>query len=170
MRDDPEPLINTLYLNSREDQTQLFKTILSLADEIGWETGLSILEVCSMRKRRTWVQANLASYPRTDNPVVDGFKLFYEIYLGVSVPMNGILVEVQPDRLVSRWWNVCPTLNACQKLGLDTCEVCRKAFHRPVQVFLEAVDPGLLFDRNYDALRPHTPYCEEIIWLDRSDS
>ena len=167
MRDNPEHLINELYLNNREDQTQLFRTILSLAVEIGWENGLSILEACSIRKRLAWVQANLMSYPRTDNPVVDGFKLFYGTYLGVSVPLDGVLVDVQPDRLVSRWWNECPTLNACEELGLDTCEICRKAFHRPVQVFLEALDPRLRFERNYDALRPHTPYCEEIIWLDR---
>ena len=28
------------------------------------------------------------------------------------------------------------------------------------------IDPRLHFDRNYNALRPHTTYCEEIIYLE----
>jgi hypothetical protein len=34
-----------------------------------------------------------------------------------------------------------------------------------VQVFISRIDPQLRFQRNYDALRPYTPYCEEIITL-----
>jgi hypothetical protein len=76
------------------------------------------------------------------------------------------VVEATHSKLVTRWWNACPTLAACQKLGLDTREVCRKAYHRPVQVFLAKIDPRLRFDRNYAVLRPHAPYCEEIITLE----
>jgi hypothetical protein len=67
--------------------------------------------------------------------------------------------------MVTRWWNQCPTLDACQKFGLDTRDICRKVYHQPVQIMLERVDPGLRFDRNYECLRPYAPYCEEIIEL-----
>ncbi len=66
---------------------------------------------------------------------------------------------------MSRWWNACPTLDICQKLGLDAREICRKACHQPVQVFLSQLDPRLRFERNYEALRPHAAYCEDIITL-----
>jgi hypothetical protein len=41
-----------------------------------------------------------------------------------------------------------------------------KSYHKPVQAFLSKIDPRLRFDRNYEALRPHTVYCEEIITLE----
>jgi hypothetical protein len=65
-----------------------------------------------------------------------------------------------------RWWNACPTLDACTKLGLDTREVCRKAYQCPVQEFLKRIHPKLRFDRNYEHIRPYAAYCEEIITLE----
>jgi hypothetical protein len=43
--------------------------------------------------------------------------------------------------------------------------VCKGAYHKPVQTFLDRVDPRLKFDRNYSSLRPYTDYCEEILEL-----
>jgi hypothetical protein len=97
--------------------------------------------------------------------VTAGYQWFYEKYLHVSIPGDGELVEHTRGRMVMRWWNACPTLDACVKLGLDTRVVCRYAYHQPVQVFLNAIDPNLRFERNYTCLRPYAPYCEEIIQL-----
>ncbi|MFN2232542.1 MAG: nucleoside deaminase, partial [Anaerolineae bacterium] len=83
----------------------------------------------------------------------------------LSVPADGEIVAWDERRMVTRWWNRCPTLEACQALGLDTRVICRLAYHGPVQAFLSRIEPRLRFDRNYDALRPHTPYCEEILFL-----
>jgi hypothetical protein len=96
---------------------------------------------------------------------MDAFQLFYLDYLQLSIPSNGEIVESSPSRLVTRWWNACPTLRACQAYGLETRMICRLAYHAPVQVFLDRIDPRLEFHRNYAALRPHTAYCEEIIAL-----
>ena len=52
---------------------------------------------------------------------------------------------------------------ACQQLGLDTREVCNRGYHKSVQIFLSRIDPRLRFERNYETLRPHSPYCEEIL-------
>ena len=160
-------LIKQQYLLSRGDSTPLFETILSIARETGLDQALAYLEGCVTEKRLAWLVANLDRLDRTGNAVLDGYRLFYENYLGVSAPVDGEIIEQNERRLVMRWWNPCPTLAACQKLGLDTREVCRKAYHQPVQAFLQCIDPRLRFDRNYAALRPYQPYCEEIISVDR---
>ncbi|MFQ5832446.1 MAG: hypothetical protein ACE5H4_07080 [Candidatus Thorarchaeota archaeon] len=56
------------------------------------------------------------------------------------------------------------------EFGLETREVCKKAYHRPTQIFLSLLDKGISFDRNYDRIRPFSPYCEEIMtWEKRSN-
>lgn len=154
------------YENSKGDATELFQTILSVADEIGLDEALAYLEACVTEKRLAWLEKNLEGLEQTDDPVLDGYRLFYEVYLGVSAPQDGEIVEHTARKMVARWWNHCPTLEVCQKLGLDTRQICRKAYHEPVQAFLMKLNPKLKFERNYEALRPHTAYCEEIITLE----
>ena len=157
--------IKKAYQNSSGDATPLFQTILAVADDIGLNEALTILEQCVTEKRLAWLDTHLANFERSDDPVLDGYRLFYEVYLGVSVPDDGEIVSQTRSKLVTHWWNHCPTLEACQKLNLDTREICQKAYHQPVQKFLEQLDPRLTFERNYDTLRPHTPYCQEILVL-----
>jgi hypothetical protein len=165
MRNDWGQRIKKQYENSRGDSTLLFEEIMAAAAEIGLDSALEILQKCVTEKRLVWLENNIASIQRTGNPLLDGYRLFYEKYLDLSVPRDGEIIEAADRRLVMRWWNRCPTLDACQKLGLDTRVICRQAYHLPVQAMLSRVDPRLVFRRNYDALRPHAPYCEEIIEL-----
>ena len=158
-------LIDYQYRNSGGDFTGLFQTLLSIAGEIGWDDALACLERCVVEKRLAWLNRNLGTLERTDDPVADGYRIFYGAYLGVSTPEHGEIVEATDKKLVTRWRNHCPTLEACRKLGLDTREICKKVYHEPVQVFLAEIDPRLRFARNYAALRPYAPYCEEIITL-----
>ena len=160
--------IKTQYENARGDSAELFREILNISKEIGLDEALSILEGCVTEKRIAWAKAHLGEMKRTENPVLDGYRWFYEKYLGLSVPENGEIVEISEKRIVSRWWNPCPTLEACKQFGLDTRVICKKVYHRPVQEFLMQLHPGLRFDRNYDCLRPYTAYCEEIISLENS--
>jgi len=157
--------VKAQYEREGADSSDLFRTILSIAEESSLDVALAYLERCVTDKRSAWLEQNLPGLERSHDPINDAFTAFYEGYLGISPPDDGEIVERTPARLVMRWWNPCPTLDACQKFGLDTREVCRKAYHRPVQVFLSRIDSRLRFDRNYDALRPHTPYCEEMITL-----
>ena len=157
--------IKHYYENSHGDSMELFREILRVSDEIGLDEALSLLERCVIEKRVAWAQAHLGEMKRTKNPVLDGYRWFYETYLGLSVPGDGEIVERSEKRIVSRWWNPCPTLEACVQFGLDTRAICKKAYHRPVQEFLKQLHPGLRFGRNYDCLRPYTAYCEEIIFL-----
>jgi hypothetical protein len=158
--------IRILYRNFKGDSIDLFQEILQISDEIGLEDALGLLERCVFEKRREWIQQHLTDIKTDGQPVQAGYHWFYEEYLHVSLPKDGELVSSSRDRIVTRWWNPCPTLDACQKLGLDTRVVCRLAYHRPVDEFLKAVHPGLRFERNYDCIRPYTGYCEEMVIVD----
>jgi hypothetical protein len=144
----------------------LFSEILHVSKELGLDETLSILERCVSEKRISWARAHHGEMKVTDQPVLDGFRLFHKKYLGLSVPEDREIVELSESRIVSRWWNPCPTLRACKKFGLDTRVVCKNAYHRPVQSFLQKLNQDLRFERNYDCLRPQTPYCEEMILLE----
>jgi tRNA(adenine34) deaminase len=162
-------LVKHQYESSRENSTELFQTVLSIAEEVGLDDVLECLQQCVIEKRLSWLDRNIKALEKTGNPLIDGYKIFYESYLGLSIPQDGEIIEATDRQLVTRWWNYCPTLEACQKLGLDTREICKKVYHKPVQVLLSKIDPRLRFKRNYDALRPYTPYCEETIALEASD-
>jgi len=120
-----------------------------------------------IEKRIAWITQNFDKVKDTQQPVWDGYQFFYEVYLDLSTPEDGQIVELSSQKIVSRWWNPCPTLDACQKLGLDTREICKKAYQEPVQAFLIQIHPKLRFERNYACIRPYTAYCEEIIYLEK---
>jgi hypothetical protein len=168
MNEEFRKLIKYEYENSRGDSVNLFKTILSVAEDTGLAEALSCLEQCVIEKRSLWLERNEDSLEKTGNPLLDGYKAFYERYLGLSIPRDGEIVEATERRIVFRWWNRCPTLDACVACGLDTREICKVVYHRPVQILLAKLDPRLRFERNYEELRPHTAYCEESIEIDQS--
>lgn len=161
--------IRGVYRTSAGDATRLFQVVLEAAEECGLDEALACLERCVSEKRAAWMERSAGSIALSDDPVLDGFRLFYERYLGLSVPKDGEIIEAGPRRIVSRWWNPCPTLEACQKLGLDTREICRKVYQQPVEDMLRRIDPRLRFRRNYAVLRPHQSCCEEIIELEGDD-
>jgi hypothetical protein len=148
----------------RRDSVKLLQTVVAIGQEIGVENALALLKRCVTEKRLAWLDTHAEKLARTGDPVVDGYRAFYESYLGI-LPQYGEIVEVTPSRMITRWWNPCPTLEACVELGLDTRLVCKHAYHGPVDAFLARIDPRLRFERNYDLIRPHAPYCEEIIML-----
>ena len=158
--------IRQQYFHPRADRTGLFETILAAASQVDLEDALAVLEQCVLEKRSAWLSTNLPAFQTTADPIQDAYRLFYETYLHLSIPGDGEIVARTGRSLVLRWWNPCLTLEACQRFGLDTCQVCRLAYHQPVQIFLTPIHPALRFDRNYACLRPHTSYCEEMILLE----
>ena len=157
--------IKQQYNNFRGHSTELFNEMMKISNEIGMDEALAYLEQCVIEKRLAWLKANHNEAQNEDDPIMDGYRWFYEKYLGVSVPKDGEIIERSQKRLVMRWRHSCPTLEACKKLGLDTREICRKAYQKPVQEFLKHINPRLRFDRNYESIRPQAAYCEEIIEL-----
>lgn len=130
------------------------------------DRALAYLEQCVIEKRLAWLKENRAENIRVDDPVKEGYHWFYERYLKVALPADGEIIEQTGKRLVMRWRNPCPTLEACRKLGLDTREVCKKVYEVPVEEFLKTIDPKLRFGRNYEHIRPYAAFCEEFILLD----
>ena len=159
-------LVKQKYQNKRSDFTELFQTILDIGNEIGLDKSLEYLERCVIEKRLSWLDDNLDQMEKTGNSIEKAYRIFYEIYLGISAPKDGEVVEKTDKKLVTRWWNYCPALQVCEKLGLDTRVVCKKAYHNSTQIFLSKIDSKLKFARNYDCIRPYSPYCEEIITLE----
>ena len=166
MKNEYYQVILEKYLKKESDFSRFFQAILSVGDEVGLEKALGYLERCVIEKRLAWLDGSLDKIEKTGNAVGDGYRIFYEEYLGISVPKDGEVVDKTDKKMVMRWWNYCPVLEGCKKFGLDTRVVCKKAYHKPVQIFLSRINPKLKFDRNYDSIRPYTPYCEEIITLE----
>ncbi len=75
------------------------------------------------------------------------------------------VVQRAKGRVVFHSRNFCPTLEACNILGLDTRRVCRLYNEEATDRLIRRLDPGLRFRRNYEKIRPHCEYCEESIEL-----
>jgi hypothetical protein len=60
-------------------------------------------------------------------------------------------------------YNFCPYLEACNLLNLDTRTVCRQINNESIKKMVKIINPNLRFYRNYDNIRPHSPFCEEYI-------
>ena len=80
-------------------------------------------------------------------------------------PEDALILNRSATHLRFAARNFCPTLEACRILGLDTRVVCRILTEGPTNEFLRQMHPGLRFERNYETLRPHGDYCEEMISL-----
>jgi tRNA(Arg) A34 adenosine deaminase TadA len=102
----------------------------------------------------------------SDNCLDPAYRLFLE-KLGIRAE-EAPIVERRKDRLVIHSKNFCPTLEACKILDLDTRVICKMLSERPTQALLARLNPKLRFKRNYNSIRPFTPYCEEMIVVDDS--
>ncbi|MEW5774721.1 MAG: nucleoside deaminase [Thermodesulfobacteriota bacterium] len=129
-----------------------------LASEKWWR-----LERRLADKREAWFStpagrphAGRAATPR------QAFETLFFACMGLD-PAHLQVVREDPDEIVWRSINPCPTLEACALAGLDTRRVCRAVCERPVQRFLSRMDPELRFLRSYDEIRPHAPHCLERI-------
>ena len=140
---------------------KLFEFVLNASKKIK-EKILKLWERVVIEKRISWLNENLERL-RTGNPIEDALNIFYKTYLGISPEKDGEILEKSERKLVTRWWNKYPILENCEKFGLDTRETCKKVYEKPAQIFLSKINPNLKFRRHYELIRPHAPFCEEII-------
>jgi ribosomal protein S18 acetylase RimI-like enzyme len=70
-------------------------------------------------------------------------------------------------KLIFHSTNFCPTLEACKILNLDTRQVCKVYNEMSTDLLVKEIHPQLRFTRNYEKLRPHFAYCEEIIEFEK---
>jgi hypothetical protein len=116
------------------------------------------------QKRLAWLGQHR---PKPERPVSPraAFELLFFDYMGLA-PEELVVIEETGSRIVWLSRNPCPTLAACQQLGLDTRQVCRAAFEQSTQAFLSYLDPKLRFWRSYEEIRPYAAHCREMIERD----
>jgi tRNA(Arg) A34 adenosine deaminase TadA len=115
------------------------------------------------QKRISWVTKNQPTASKPDHPSPrQAFEALFFEYMGLPARELPVLSETDTE-IVWRSINPCPTLEACQRLGLDTRQVCRGAYEKSTQAFLSQLDPQLRFLRNYAEIRPYSEQCKERI-------
>jgi len=120
--------IQAAYDHSKTSSIELFQALLEISKECGWDRTLAALEACVIQRRLNWWQQYQSGFTPSGDPCGDAFQVFYATYLKASIPSDGEIVSAAEGKWVTRWWNPCPTLAACQHFGLDTREVCRKVY------------------------------------------
>jgi len=137
---------------------------MRIARELGEDRAWAILEELVLEKRMEWLERRPEILGRVDS-LAKAFEVFYLDYLGLEVGDYEI-VEMDDDKIVVRCRNFCPVLEACKRLGLDTRSICRLVYERPTREFFSRLNPRIKFERNYDAIRPRAPYCEESLYFE----
>ncbi len=121
-----------------------------------------VIEAEVAEKRITWFKQNYKKaddHPPTPRKAYE--LLFFE-YMGLSEKDLPVLSESDTE-IVWSSRNRCPTLEVCQKLGLDTREVCRTVYEKSTQALVSQLDPQLRFHRSYQEIRPYSDHCKEMI-------
>ncbi len=124
---------------------------------------LELLAENLTKKRLDWFSKQKINQVSNDC-LNSAYRLFLR-KLGITAE-EAPIVERQKDRVTIHSKNFCPTLEACKILDLDTRVICKKLNENPTQELLRQLNPGLRFERNYNNIRPYTPYCEEMIIMD----
>jgi tRNA(adenine34) deaminase len=127
------------------------------------KTGDRGMEAESARKRVSWFRKHYPERKDGERSPREGYELFLLEYLGLTEEEVPVVSESDSE-IVWLSCNRCPTLEACNRLGLDPRNVCRGMTEKPVQALLSQLDPQLRFERSYDEIRPHAHHCRERIY------
>lgn len=115
------------------------------------------------QKRISWLKQN---YPNPDyNPHPtprQAYELLFFDYMGLAAKDVPVISETETE-IIWQSLNPCPTLAACQAVGLDTRRICRGAYEKSTQAFVSHLDPQLRFLRSYEEIRPYADHCREMI-------
>ncbi len=145
-----------------DDEEEVSRKIARLAQAEG-EGGYGAMAEETIRKRLEWYMRNEGRLDLEGTDVRKAYTLLLLRYLALE-PSEVPVIYEDETRIVWRSFNPCPLLEACKRLGLDTRMVC-KSQEPAAQALIEKVNRNLKFSRNYDRIRPRSPYCEEMIEL-----
>jgi len=130
------------------------------------EAALAALNEDSVLRRVAWYKENKDRLSFLSEDLLDSAYRLLLTRFGIS-PEEAPIVSRSENRITFHSQNFCPTLEACKRLGLDTRHVCRCMNEDSTNQLIRQIDPGLTFSRNYEKLRPYSPYCEEMISLNQ---
>lgn len=147
----------------RDQQRRIDEIVAKIrkAEEIG---SYDFIHQELLEKRLGWYEENKDRLNLEGSEVRKAYALLLIEYLGLD-PSEVPVVYENERKIVWRSHNFCPVLEACKRLGLDTRKVCKEGWEKTVQELISKINPNLKFSRNYEAIRPHAEYCEEMIEL-----
>jgi tRNA(adenine34) deaminase len=145
-----------LYLKSVRAEVKRLRNVT--------EAGLEAYNADSIRRRLDWFQENRERFTFFSNdPIESAYRL---LLCRFNIEAAEMPVVTRTERQITfHSQNFCPTLEACKILNLDTRFICKRYNEQSTDTLIKQIDPRLQFGRNYEALRPYTEYCEEMIRL-----
>ncbi|MEM4576095.1 MAG: hypothetical protein QW701_01385 [Candidatus Nezhaarchaeales archaeon] len=103
------------------------------------------------------------SAPKASN-VNEILELFYFKFLRIR--MRDIeVVKLTNTELITRCRNPCPILKFTLLLGLDTRFTCKYVSEPVCNYVLKKLNDRIVFERNYNHIRPYKDSCEERIFV-----
>ncbi|MEM3066945.1 MAG: hypothetical protein QXI81_06405 [Nitrososphaerota archaeon] len=104
---------------------------------------------------------------RSAESLKDVYQLFYLDFLRLR-ERDVEIVRFDDEVLVTRCKNPCPILNLSLSLNVDTKISCKMVSEPVCKYVLRRLNPRLVFERNYNHIRPYSESCEETIyWRNR---
>ncbi len=101
--------------------------------------------------------------PRRASTMRDLYEVFYMDFLALR-PEDVEVVKLTDEELVTVSRNPCPILKLAMTLKMDTRYVCKFISETVCKHVLKHIDEGLVFERDYDHIRPYKDGCRERIY------
>jgi len=130
------------------------------------DAALAALNEDSVLRRVVWYKENKDRLSFLSEDLLDSAYQLLLTRFGIS-PEEAPIVSRNENQITFHSQNFCPTLEACKLLGLDTRHICKCINEDSTNQLIRQIDPRLTFSRNYEKLRPYSPYCEEMISLNQ---
>ncbi len=130
------------------------------------EAILAELNIDSIRRRLKWFEENHGRFEFINDDILNsGYRLLLTRF-GIEED-EAPIIEKSDKRIVFHSKNLCPTLEACKILGIDTRQICKQLNENSTDLLIKQINPQLTFSRNYEKLRPYADYCEEMISIEK---
>lgn len=107
--------------------------------------------------------------PRRVKSMRDVLDIFYYNFLFLK-PQHVEVIKLNNNELVTISRNPCPILKLTLLLKLDTKYTCRVISETVCKYVLRKLDPNLVFERDYNYIRPYKDGCLERIWRKRASN
>lgn len=120
------------------------------------------------QRRLLWLEENkntvLAKYADLSDEE-KAYRIIFLDHMKIN-PEHSKMIRIGNGKIKIKSYNFCPYLEACKRLGLDACFVCKEIGEPSIQKLCEVINPKLKFSRNYHKIRPNScGFCEEYIEL-----
>lgn len=116
----------------------------------------------STERRLKWFQENKQSLDFLHGNSLERAYNLLLCRFGIT-NVEAPIIELDNNRVTFHSMNFCPTLEACKILNLDTRYICKLYNEKSTDSLIKQIDSKLRFERNYERVRPHSEYCEEMI-------